>query len=104
MGRLAGLPVRAHFLSYHHHYQAPQTLRNTLLSTTAPARAAQPLLIICVNQTPLIQHFLNPVDSRNVTVEECLFLLMWPELTPGFYSLGFVHTNAVTFKDVFYVS
>lgn len=88
MGRLAGLPVRAHFLSYHHHYQAPQTLRNTLLSTAAPARATQPIRVICVNQTLLIQHFLNPVDTRNVTVEESLFLLMWPGLTP---SQAFTH-------------
>lgn len=55
MGRLAGLPAGAHFLSYHYHYQAPQTLHKTLLSTTAPTRATQPLLIIYVNQILLIQ-------------------------------------------------
>lgn len=71
MGRLAGLPVRAHFLSYHHHYQA-LTLRNTPLSTTAPARDTQSLLIICVNQTLLNQHFLNPVDSRNGFKKCCI--------------------------------
>lgn len=34
----------AHFLSYnHHHHEGPQTLRNTLLSTTAHSRATHPV-------------------------------------------------------------
>lgn len=81
---------------------------NTVLYT----RATQSLLTIHVNQ------ILNSVDpklpkcpgsdiilSHLLPQWKSLFLLTWPELTPSraFHSLGFVHTNADTFKDVFYV-
>lgn len=115
MGRLAGLPPRAHFLSYHHHYQAPRTLHNTLRSTTAPATATQPLLIIHVNQILLMQHLSNPKFPNVKLVLELFPCLCHSGRVTApaavtransiacFGSLGPVHTNTDTVEDVFYV-
>lgn len=104
MGRLAGLPVGAHFLSYHHHHhrhrhQAPQALRNTLLCTTAAAR--RPLLPLFGAQTSQTVK-VAPVGSRPFSGKSRSLCRCDPRWLRRMLSL--IRPVRAAFENVFYVS